>query len=193
MASGRTDFLEERATEQQHRHYTQKCTTQRSLRRRAQHQLLQAKSIQKQRRWEYVSTTSNYKDESSRHEGPTVSHSSSKETVRPIDKAHCIKNRKQYRGDDTSGEVSNTELDTHVYIKLVEDSPAVLSLGNRYAKTWTAHHKRNAGEEAFVSISWMCGKQTSVSRNSLDAGLRKQGLLALQLWDCVLKVLARAE
>ena len=80
---------------------------------------------------------------------------------------------------------SNTELDTHVYIKLVEDSPAVLSPGNRYAKTWTAHHKRNAGEEAFVSISWMCGKQTSVSRNSLDAGLRLQGLLALQLWDCV--------
>ena len=49
----------------------------RSIRRRAQHQLFQAKSIQKQRRWEYVSITSNYEDESARHEGPTVSHSSS--------------------------------------------------------------------------------------------------------------------
>ena len=42
----------------------------------------------------------------------------------------------------------------------------------------------------------MCKKQTSVSRNSteseiisLDAGLRMDGLLALDLWDIVIEVL----
>ena len=45
-------------------------------------------------------------------------------------------------------------------------------------------------------ISWMCKKQTSVSLSSteseiisLDAGLRMDGLLALDLWDVVIQVL----
>ena len=48
----------------------------------------------------------------------------------------------------------------------------------------------------FVSISWMCKKQTSVSHSSteseiisLDAGLRMDGLPALDLWDVVIEVL----
>ena len=47
----------------------------------------------------------------------------------------------------------------------------------------------------FVPISWMRKKQTSVSHSStdseiisLDAGLRMDGLPALDLWDVVIKV-----
>ena len=47
----------------------------------------------------------------------------------------------------------------------------------------------------FVSINWMCKKQTSVSHSSsqaevisFDAGLRKDGILALDLWDSVFEV-----
>ena len=46
------------------------------------------------------------------------------------------------------------------------------------------------GSHTFVPISWMCKKQTSVSHSSteaeiisLDAGLRMDSLLALDLWD----------
>ena len=52
------------------------------------------------------------------------------------------------------------------------------------------------GSRTFVPISWMCKKQTWVSRSSreseiisLDAGLRMDGLLALGLWDLVIEVL----
>ena len=45
------------------------------------------------------------------------------------------------------------------------------------------------GSLTFVPISWMCKKQTSVSHSSteseiisLDAGLRLDGILALDLW-----------
>ena len=47
----------------------------------------------------------------------------------------------------------------------------------------------------FVPISWMCKKQTPVSRSSteaeiisLDAGLRTDGFPALTLWDLVIEV-----
>ena len=47
----------------------------------------------------------------------------------------------------------------------------------------------------FVPISWMCKKQTSVSHSSteseiisLDARLRLDGLLALELWDLIVSV-----
>ena len=47
----------------------------------------------------------------------------------------------------------------------------------------------------FVPISWMCQKQTSVSHSSteseilsLDAGLRLDGLPALELWDLIVSV-----
>ena len=53
------------------------------------------------------------------------------------------------------------------------------------------------GSHTFVSISWMCKKQTSVSHSSkdteaetisLDAGLRMDGIPALDLWDSVVEV-----
>ena len=52
------------------------------------------------------------------------------------------------------------------------------------------------GSHAFVPISWMCRKQTSVSHSSteseiisLDAGLRLDGIPALDLWDLIVSVL----
>ena len=51
------------------------------------------------------------------------------------------------------------------------------------------------GSHMFVAISWMCKKQTSVTHSSteaevifLDAGLRMDGIPALDLWDLVLEV-----
>ena len=52
------------------------------------------------------------------------------------------------------------------------------------------------GSHTFVPISWMCKKQTSVSHSSieseiisLDAGLRLDGIPALELWDLIVLVL----
>ena len=52
------------------------------------------------------------------------------------------------------------------------------------------------GSRTFVPIIWMCKKQTSVSRDSteseiisLDAGLRLDGIPALDLWDLVVAIL----
>ena len=52
------------------------------------------------------------------------------------------------------------------------------------------------GSHAFVPISWMCKKQTTVSHSSteseiisLDTGLRLDGLPALELWDLIVSVL----
>ena len=52
------------------------------------------------------------------------------------------------------------------------------------------------GSHTFVPISWMCKKHTSVSHSSteseiisLDAGLRLDGILALELWDLIVSVL----
>ena len=51
------------------------------------------------------------------------------------------------------------------------------------------------GSRTCVPMSWMCKKQTSVSNSSaafeiisLDAGLRMDGLLALDFWDIVVEV-----
>ena len=51
------------------------------------------------------------------------------------------------------------------------------------------------GSRTFVLISWMCKKQTSVSHGSTeaevispDAGLRMDGIPALDLWDLVIEV-----
>ena len=51
------------------------------------------------------------------------------------------------------------------------------------------------GSHTFVPISWMCKKQTSVSYRSteseiisLDAGLRMDGLPAIDLWDVAIEV-----
>ena len=52
------------------------------------------------------------------------------------------------------------------------------------------------GSHTFVPISWMCKKQNSVSHSSteskiisLDAGLRLDGIPALDLWDLIVTVL----
>ena len=52
------------------------------------------------------------------------------------------------------------------------------------------------GSHTYVPISWMCKKQTSVSHSSteseiisLDAGLRLNGIPALDLWDLIVSVL----
>ena len=52
------------------------------------------------------------------------------------------------------------------------------------------------GSHTFVPISWMCKKQTAVSHSSteseiisLDAGLRLDGIPALDLWDLIVAVL----
>ena len=52
------------------------------------------------------------------------------------------------------------------------------------------------GSHKFVPMSWMCKKQTSVSHSSteseiisLDAGLRRDGIPALDLWDLAIEVL----
>ena len=52
------------------------------------------------------------------------------------------------------------------------------------------------GTHTVVPISWMCKKQTSVSHSSqeseiisLDAGLRLDGIPALDLWDLIVSVL----
>ena len=52
------------------------------------------------------------------------------------------------------------------------------------------------GSHTFVPISWMCKKQTSVSHSSteseiisLGAGLRLDGIPALDLWDLIVLVL----
>ena len=53
-----------------------------------------------------------------------------------------------------------------------------------------------SGSQTFVSISWMCKKQTSVPHSSteseiisLDAGLRLDGTTALDFWDLIVAVL----
>ena len=54
------------------------------------------------------------------------------------------------------------------------------------------------GSHTFVPISWMCKKQTSVSHSSteseiisLDAGLRLDGIPALDMWDLIVFVLGK--
>ena len=51
------------------------------------------------------------------------------------------------------------------------------------------------GTHTFVTMNWMCKKQTAFSHNakeseiiSLDAGLRSDGLLALELWDLIVSL-----
>ena len=54
------------------------------------------------------------------------------------------------------------------------------------------------GSHTFVPISWICKKRTSVSHSSteseiisLDAGLRLDGIPALDLWDLIVAVLGK--
>ena len=67
--------------------------------------------------------------------------------------------------------------------------------------TWKIRNQRRAESYVFsevtrsCQISWMCKKQTSVSHSSskaeiisLDAGLRMDGIPALDLWNLVMEV-----
>ena len=56
------------------------------------------------------------------------------------------------------------------------------------------------GRHTFVPMSWMYKKQSSVSHSSteseiisLDAGLRLDGILALDLWDLIVAVLGNTD
>ena len=70
---------------------------------------------------------------------------------------------------------------------LFQDSDFAGDLGDSKStsgRTWCVF-----GSHTFVPISWMCKKQTSVSHNSteseifsLDAGLRLDGIFALEFW-----------
>ena len=62
--------------------------------------------------------------------------------------------------------------------------------------TFQVEHCVVFGSHTFVPISWMCKKQTSVSHSSteseiisLDAGLRLDGIHALDLWVLIVAVL----
>ena len=64
------------------------------------------------------------------------------------------------------------------------------------SKSTSSGTLRVFGSHTIVPISWMCRKQTSVSNSSteseiisLDAGLRLDGIPAMDLWDLIVAVL----
>ena len=66
----------------------------------------------------------------------------------------------------------------------------------RFQNLRQVEHCAFLGSHTFVPISWMCKKQTSVLHSSteseiisLGAGLRLDGLPALELWDLIVSVL----
>ena len=70
-------------------------------------------------------------------------------------------------------------------------SREILKIQNPLLETWCI-----LGSHTFVPISWMCKKQTSISHSSteseiisLDAGLKLDGIPALDLWDLIVSVL----
>ena len=81
----------------------------------------------------------------------------------------------------------------------MRESPVELRLGK--VPNWDSKSTSGSvlcifGSHTFVPISWMCKKQTSVSPSSteseiisLDAGLRLDGIPALDLWDLIVSVL----
>ena len=82
----------------------------------------------------------------------------------------------------------------HCRLGLLQDSHFAGDLED--SKSTSGESYVSSDVRTFVTISSMCKKQTSVSHScteseiiSLDAGLRKDGLLALDLWDIVIEVL----
>ena len=83
---------------------------------------------------------------------------------------------------------NNTDRDcvkTPIFQKDLEDSKSTSG------GTWCIF-----GSHTFLPLSWVCKKQTSVSHSSteseiisLDAGLRLDGIPALDLWDLIVAVL----
>ena len=81
----------------------------------------------------------------------------------------------------------------HCRLGLIQDSDFVGDLED--SKSTSGGVLCFFGSRKFVPVSWMCKKQTTVSHSSteseiisLDAGLRMDGLLALDLWDIVIEV-----
>ena len=81
----------------------------------------------------------------------------------------------------------------HCRLGLVQDSDFAGDLED--SKSTSGGTLCILGSHTFVPISWMCKKQTSVSHSStedeiisLDAGLRMDGIPALDLWDLVTEV-----
>ena len=88
--------------------------------------------------------------------------------------------------------VGNTA--THCRLGLFQDSDFAGDLED--SKSTSGGTLCVLGSHTFVPISWMCKKQTSVSHSSteseimsLDAGLRLDGIPALDLWDLIVAVL----
>ena len=83
----------------------------------------------------------------------------------------------------------------HCQLGLFQDSDFVGDLED--SKSTSGGHFYEFSEvEQFVPLSWMCKKQSSVSQIStesevisLDAGLRMDGILALDPWDVVIEIL----
>ena len=86
------------------------------------------------------------------------------------------------------------EYKQYCYVGLFQDSDFAGDLGG--SKSTSGGTLCVFGSRAFVPVSWMCKQQTSVSHSSteseiisLDAGLRLDGIPALDLWDLVVSVL----
>ena len=89
-------------------------------------------------------------------------------------------------------QVGNTA--QHCRLGLFQDSDFAGALEN--SKSTSGGILCTFGSRTLVTISWMCKKQTSAFHSSTeseifssDAGLRIDGLLALDLWDVVIEVL----
>ena len=126
-------------------------------------------------------------------------------------KVHSLSDAREFHDPETA----NTSGATHVPIQpstvpgprtmpsrdsgLPHDTRNIVGTSGNFFERLPAREGRTStffGSRTFVSISWMCKKQTSVSHTSteseiisLDAGLRMDGIPALDLWDLVIEVL----
>ena len=97
-----------------------------------------------------------------------------------------IPHTSDYRQILSCGQCGNAA--QHCRLELFQDSDFAGDLED--SKSTSGGVLRIFGSRTLVPNSWMCKKQTSVSHRSteseiisLDAGLRMNGLLALDLWD----------
>ena len=80
----------------------------------------------------------------------------------------------------------------HCRLRLFQDSDSAGDLED--SKSTSGGVLCIFGSRTFVPNSWMCKKQTSVSHSfGEEAGLRLDGLLALNLWDLVIEVLGTTQ
>ena len=88
----------------------------------------------------------------------------------------------------------------HCLLRLFQDSDFAGDLEDSNSTSGENSYVSLEAEHLSQSVSWICKKQTSVSHSSteseiisLDAGLRMDGLPALDLWDIVIEVLRSAK